>query len=445
MSVARRSAAAVACAAGSVALLALQRVLLETAARLQSPVDLFFDPKRPVTAELVRGLPYHVVDAVFAPPASIHAALIVVGLLQALVLYGLYRALGGREVSLGERIALGIAAAAMIAVALDARAVNGFDTVADVGYAKLGLAQAYAPPATPFGADFSTISAVWGVPMLPASHGPGWIALSSAVAGRAASLGGAIFALRSLEVVALLGMLALLARRGATAAVLALVAFNPALYFAYVVNAHGDLLAAVLLIAALAAAASLPIVAAVLVACAGLLNLPLILAAPLVFAGRGALRARLAYAVLAVVLALAASLWLGGRVYFDLAAAQLHAVFVPADRAGAVATAVRCGLLVVAAFALVNAFVRGLVRRAAAWSFVALAPLIAPAALAGTLPYAVLARPVLTELLILLPVAAALLDVSFPRPGLGVVATAAMLAYAIFDAVRRRAVPVDAS
>jgi hypothetical protein len=240
-------------------------------------------------------------------------------------------------------------------------------------------------------------------------------------------------------VVALFGLLALLARRGANAAVLALVAFDPALYFAYVVNAHGDLLAVVLLIGALAAAAALPLVAAVLVACAGLLKLPLVLLAPVVFTGRGALRARLGYAVLAVVLAVAASLWLGGRVYFDLFAAQLHAVFVPVTRAGAVATAVRCGLLIVAAFALANAFVRGVVRRAAAWSFVALAPLISPAALVWTLPYAALARPVLAEVLILLPIAAALLDVSFPRPGFGVLATAAMLAYAIFDAVRRRA------
>ena len=443
MTVARRPAMAIACAAGSVALLALQRALLETAARLQSPVDLFFDPKRPVTADVVRALPYHVVDAVFAPPAWVHAGLIAAGVLQTLVLYALYRALRDREVALGERIALAVVAAAMIAVALDVRAVNGFDTLADVGYAKLGLAQAYAPPATPFGANFGLISTVWGVPMPPASLGPGWIALSSAIAGRAASLGGAIFALRGLEVVALAGLLALLARRGADAAGLALVAFNPALYFAYVVNAHGDLLAAVLLIAAIVTAAALPLVAVLLVACAGLVKLPLVLLAPLVFTGRAALRTRLAYAAVAIALAVAASLLLGGRVYAVLTVAQLHAVFVPVDRAGAVATAVRCGLLIVAAFALTNVFLRGVVRRAAAWSFVALSPLIAPAALAWTLPYAVLARPALTELLILLPIAAALLDVSFPRAGLGVLATAAMLAYATVDAVRRRALAVD--
>ena len=65
-----------------------------------------------------------------------------------------------------------------------------------------------------------------------------------------------------------------------------------------------------------------------------------------------------------------------------------------------------------------------------------------PAALAWPLPYAALARPVLAEFLMLLPLAAALLDASFPRAGLGILATVAMIAYAIVDITRRRAVSV---
>jgi hypothetical protein len=443
MNAGRRSAVAIACAGGCAALLALQRVLLETATRLQSPVDLFFDPQRPVTADVVRNLPYHVVDVVFAPPAWAHVALIATAVLQTLMLYALYRALRDRRAGLGERIALAVVAVAMIAIALDVRTVNGFDVYADVGYAKLGLAHAYAPPATAFAPGFGAINAVWGTPMPPDALGPGWVALCAVVAGRAATLGGAIFALRALEVVALLALIVLLARRGASVAVLALVAFNPALYFAYVVNAHGDLFAATLLVAAIAAAAALPLVATLLVVGAALLKLPLILLAPLVFSARAPLRVRLVCVALAVLLALGASFWLGGRAYLDQIAAELHAAFVPADRAGIVATALRCGLLIVAAFALVNAFVRGVVRRPAAWSFVALTPLIAPASLAWALPYAALARPALIELLILLPLAAALLDASFGRAGLGALATAAMLIYAIIDTIRRRTLPIE--
>jgi hypothetical protein len=442
MNAGRRSAVAIGCAGGCAALLALQRVLLETATRLQSPVDLFFDPQRPVTAEVVRNLPYHVVDVVFAPPVWVHVALIATAVLQTLTLYALYRALRDRPAGLGERIALAVVAVAMIAIALDVRTVNGFDVYADVGYAKLGLAHAYAPPATAFAPGFGAINAVWGTPMPPDALGPGWVALCAAVAGPAATLGGAIFALRVLEAVALLALIALLARRGASVAVLALVALNPALYFAYVVNAHGDLFAATLLVGAPAAAA-LPLLATLLVVCAALLKLPLILLAPLVFSARAPLRVRLVYVALAVLLALGASFWLGGRVYLDQVAAELHAAFVPADRAGIVATALRCGLLIVAAFALVNAFMRGVVRRAAAWSFVALTPLIGPASLAWALPYAALARPALIEFLILLPLAAALLDASFGRAGLGALATAAMLVYAIIDRIRRPTLPIE--
>jgi hypothetical protein len=452
MNAARRSAVAIACAAGSLALLALQRALLEIAARLQAPVDLFFDPKRPVTADVVRTLPYHVIDVVFAPPAWAHAALIVVAVLQSLMLYALYRALRDREVARGERIALAVVAVAMLAIALGARTVNGFDVYADVGYAKLGIAHAYAPPATPFGPGFNAINAVWGTPMPPDSQGPLWVALTAATAGRAATLGGAIFALRGLEVIALLALIALLARRGASNAVLALVAFNPALYVAYVVNAHGDLFAATLLIGALAAATALPLAAALLVVCATLIKLPLVLLAPVVFPARGSPNtagdrgppgARIGYVAAAIVLAVAGSLWLGGPAYFAQVAADAHAALVPLGRAGAVATAVRYGLLIVAALALANVFTRGVVRRAFAWSFVALSPTIAPAALAWTLPYAALARRILIELLILLPIAAALLDASFGRTGLGVLATAAMLVYALIDRIRRRTLPIE--
>ncbi|HEX3467508.1 MAG TPA: hypothetical protein VHT05_05465 [Candidatus Elarobacter sp.] len=438
----RRTAAAIACAVGCALSLFAQRALFEAAARLQSPVDLFFDPKRPVSADVVRSLPYKVVDVVFAPPTSIHVALIVVGVVQALLLLSLYRALRARIVATGERAVLALVAAVMFAIAFGAGAIDGFDDYALAGYAWLGPGHAYAPPAAPLPGAFSLVSTIWGVPMPPSSDGPGWLALTAAVAGHAPSIGAAIFALRVLEALALVALIALVARRGLGAGATALVALNPALYFVYVANAHPDLFAAVLLVGALAAVASLPLLAVALIACAALVKLPMILLAPAVFAARDAtrdaIRLRLAYVVLAAAVALLVSYLLGGVAYFHAAGAELRNAFVPVDRAAAVAVAVRVGLLIVAAVALVTVFVRGTARPASAWSLIALSPPIVPAALAWTLPYAAQARAALVPVLILLPVVAALLDVSFPHAGLGLLTMFAVLVWAVVENVRAR-------
>lgn len=438
MKVDSRSFSALASATVGAALLAAQRTLLVMAARLESPVDLMFDPHRPVTANVVRHLPYHVVDQVFGPPVWIHVALVLIGVLETVVLYAMYRALRVRYVGQIERFALCIVAALMVAIALDVPVVNGFDAYADAGYAKLGLAHAYAPPAKPFGGDFAIVNAVWGTPMRPDTAGPGWVALTSAVTGRIATLGGAVFSLRCIEVVALLGLIGLVARRGANTGVLALVALNPAIYFAFIVNAHSDLFGATLLVGALVAVAAVPLGAAALIACAGLVKLPFLLLAPAVFADRGSVAARIGWVVFAAALACGISFLLGGRPYFVLLEREVHGIFAPGDRASQIALVLRCALLAVAAFALVSAFVRGIVWRGSTWSFVAIVPMLNPAALGWPLLYAALARPVLAEFLMLLPLAAALLDASFPRAGLGALAVVAAIVYAIADIIRRR-------
>lgn len=438
-----------ACAAGvSVALFAAQTALLEIAARLQSPVDLFFDPLRPVTAAVVRSLPYRVIDVVFAPPAWIHVALLLIPLAQTLALVALYRALHGRDATRVERVLLGAVAVAMIAIALGARTVNGFDTYADAGYAKLGLAHAYAPPAAPLKDSFGLANTIWGTPMPPDAQGPGWVALTAATAGRAATIGGAIFTLRIIEVVALLGLIALVVRRNRAAIALpALVALNPALYLTFVVNAHPDLLAVTLVIGAAAVAAAFPILAVVLIACAALIKLPLILVAPAVFVpprasrqptARTSLRARLAYIVLAALIAVLASLSLGGTAYLARFAAEVHAAFVPTGLTSLIAIAIRCGLVIVAAAALVRVFRSGIVRHSPQWSFIALSPTIAPAAIAWTLPYSACDRTLLAGALIFFPIAAAIFDVSFGQTGLGTIALGAILVYAIIEAIRKR-------
>ncbi len=449
MTAARRPTIMLAGGAGvSLALFVVQTTMLELAARRQSPVDLFFDPLRPVTAAVVRSLPYRVIDAVFAPPVSFHVAMIVLAALQSLALYALYRSLRDREAGRAEYVALALVAAFMIGVALQAPTVNGFDAYADAGYAKLGLAHAYAPPATPLANGFELANTIWGTPMPPDAQGPGWVALTAATAGRAATIGGAILTMRVIEVVALIALTALLLRRNRAAVALpALVALNPALYLTFAVNAHPDLFAVTLVIGAAAAAASFPILAIVLIVCAALVKLSLILLAPSVFVpprasqpptARTSVRARLAYVVLTALIAILASLALGGTAYLARFAAEVRSAFVPAGVTGLIAVAIRCGLMIVAATALVRVFRFGTVQRAARWSFIALSPAIAPATLVWILPYSAQARTLLAGSLILFPIAVAIFDVSFGRTGLGIIALAAMLFYAIIEAIRLR-------
>jgi hypothetical protein len=435
----RRAPVAIAAALAMVVLFAVQRAVLEAAARLESPVDLFFDPQRPVTAALARSLPYHVVDPVFGPPASLHVAMIAIAVLQTLLLIVLYRALRDREVGAGERAMLGVVSVAMAIVALGTRAIEGFDAYAMAGYAKLGPAHAYAPPAAPFAHAFAAVSAIWGVPMRPAADGPGAIGLLALLLGHAPTLGGAILALRWLSVVALAAIVAILALRGAAPAVLALVALNPALAFVYVVDAH-DAVGPALALGALATVPAWPLAAALLVACAAVVHPPLAATALAVFAGGNARRS-IAYLALVVVLAFAGVALLGGTVYLAELGAQLRdALFVAPLALGSL---LRHALLVVAAIALIVVFVRRVVWPGASWSLLALDGMVAPSSLLWPLPYAALARTASVELLVLLPLASALLDPAFTHFGLGQLAMAAMLVAALIDVARRRFIALE--
>ncbi len=436
----RRAPVAIVAAFATVALFAVQRAVLEAAARLESPVDLFFDPQRPVTAALVRSLPYHVVDPVFAPPASLHAATIAIAVVQTLVLIVLYRALRDREVGTAERAALAVASLAMAVVALGARAIEGFDAYALAGYAKLGPAHAYAPPAAPFTGAFAAVSAIWGVPMRPAVDGPGAIALLAPLIGHAQTLGAAIFTLRWWGVIALAAIVAILALRGAAPALLALVALNPALALVYVVDAH-DAVGPALALGALATAPAWPLAAALLVACAAVLHPPLAATALAVFAVAGNARRAIAYLALTVILAFAGIALLGGPVYLAGLGAQVRDALFAAPLAPG--SLLRHAMLVVAAVALIVVFVRRVVWSRATWSLLALDGLVAPSSLLWPLPYAALARGASVELLVLLPLASALLDPAFTHVGLGQVAMAAMLVAAMVDFVRRRFVALE--
>jgi len=390
-------------------------------------------------------LPYAVIDPQLGPPTAVHLALLALGALQAFVLFRLYRALRERSVPPLERALLAIPAALMLIVALGAHAVSGFDTYAYAGYAQLpNLAQAYAPPPTRLPGTFGVVNDVWGTPLVPCYYGPLWVVLSQLVAGHAGSLGAAIFALRLLEVPALVGMVVVLAVWKREPAPVALLALNPAIYSLYVANAHNDLLAVALLLAATALARRAPLAAALGVTAAALIKIPFVVAALYVFAGRGDLPRRLLWIALTAALALGLSLAFGGKPYFADLVARVHQTTASSGLLYVLtARVIKAGLVLVALVALLTVFLRSTVWRTAGWSFITLGSLTYPWYLIWPLPYAALERRALVWFLVPLPVVAAALEPAFPHLGLGQAMLLVLLVAAAYELLRARPLPVE--
>jgi hypothetical protein len=419
--------------------LALQLHLMDVAAHAQHLEAVVHD--KTVGSAFLAALPYAVVDPQFGPPRSVHLAIVALGAVQTAIVYALYRALRDRAVPVFERAALAVVAAVMVAIALAAPALAGFDAYAYAGYAKLPhLADAYSPPATRLPGSFGIVNDVWGTPLVPSYYGPLWVALSRVVAGDAHSLGSAIFTFRLVEVGALAWIALVLAAWRRDALFVALFALNPAVYALYVANAHNDLLAVALIVSAVALSHRFPVAAAIAVAAAALVKVPFIAAALYVFAGRDSLRTRLAWVAFALFLAAGASWLFGGHAYAADLIARLHETNTGGRFYQLTARAVKIGLLVVAGTALVAAFVRGVAWQTAGWSFITLGSLTYPWYLIWALPYAALDRGALVAFLVLLPLVAAAMEPAFPHLGLGQLVMLIMLLAAGFEMLRRRPV-----
>jgi hypothetical protein len=296
-------------------------------------------------------LPIAVLDASFGPPQSLHVALVVLGAVQTLILWGVARTLRDDALGTVARIGIALVAAVMLAIALGATTITSFDPYAYAGYAKLAsLHAAYAPPPERFAGAFGTINDAWGAPMVASYYGPLWIALDRLVAGGAPSLPAALLGLRLLETGAL--------------------------------------------------------------------------------------------GLLLVALVLLASWALGGAAYFHDLFFRLGQVDATAAHGitALSARAIKLALALIAVVALVAAFARGVVWRSAGWSTIALSSMVYPWYLAWSIAYAALERVALVRLLVLFPLAAALLDVAFAPLGLGQLAMFAMLVAAVVEIARRRGV-----
>lgn len=425
----------------AVALLLLHQHLIDLAALAQHGVERHARGLRPLGPSFYLGLPFRVVDPPFGPPQSIHFVLIAVGALEALTLFALYRSLRERAAVVTERAALVVGALAMLAIALNARTVLGFDLYSYAGYAKLGVPSAYAGPAQPFAGDFRAINDDWGTPIIACPYGPLWVVLAQFAAGGAKTLASALFALRLLALVPFIAIAVLLARRFGTA-IAALFALNPALYVLYIANGHNDIIALAPVLLAFGLVATAPLAAALLVAAAGLVKLPFAGCALLVFAGPGALARRTAWAALSIAIVAAASVVWGGMDYVHYLVFRLHDVHAPGGLSSLTASAIRTALFALAVFGALAAFTRGIVWRAVSWSLVASSSTVYPWYLATCIPYAVLERGALAAFLILLPLTAALFENAFPHFGLGQFTMLVVLGAGLYEIVRRRQRPI---
>ena len=376
--------------------------------------------------------PYHLVDDAY-PFGSNHlifsALALALALVQTAALFAVVAGVTQVDAPRLVRAGACVAAVALGILALASPVVTSGDVF---GYVGIGMlkAQAYARPSGFFHGEFARVFASY--PIRPVVYGPVWIAINATVVGFGASFAGKILALRLFGTALLLTFVALLRVAGFRSAVLWAVALNPMLWFQFVSNAHNDLLAIVLVAAALLAVRRrLPWLAIALVAAAGAVKLPFVILGIVVFAEIGDRRRRVVYASIAIALALAGSYIFGGTAYVDaiLSTGRGRATW-PLDVSITKAAVVVLALGATGAalwFRRFSAF--------AGWLYPGLGPLLFPWYLAWAIPYACVAGTGLLEMLLVLPVAATLADTIY---ALDLVALAAALLTAVLVCGRLR-------
>lgn len=313
-------------------------------------------------------------------------ALLVLALVQSYALLGLYRS--------RARTATIVAGAALMTLFSFAPVLTNADLYAYVGNGLLGHA-AYTPPAAPFAGDLSAINAFWHVPVPAATYGPLWIAIARAVTATGPTLVLKMTAFRVLGALLLAALFALLRAYGIHRRVLAIVALNPALYFEFVLNAHNDLPAVVIVTVAALTAAWWPLGASLLIATAALIKVPFVLLGLPVLANvRGKMQRATAVAVAIVVTAIV-SWFAGGPAY-------ARALLSYASRSH-LETSLHA-IAAFAAFGLLVCAVMGMRRlKTAVWLLPMFGAYTAPWYALWSLPYAMGATRVLVYLAIWLP------------------------------------------
>jgi hypothetical protein len=188
------------------------------------------------------GMPLPVVDSNSSPIDFSEAVLLVCGFMQSCAMIALFRDPPSRRSIL-------IGAFVLILLSLSAPALTSADIYLSVGYALLGMT-AHAPPHHAFGPDFIAINHWWRVPIPPAPYGPVWLLVDQLVTMALPTLLGKLLALR-IFCAALLVLLGILMRAlGLPERYAIAVWLNPGLTMQFVTNAHNDIFALTLIVAA---------------------------------------------------------------------------------------------------------------------------------------------------------------------------------------------------
>jgi hypothetical protein len=387
--------------------------------------------------------PYHFVDDAYSFGPS-HAAYSLLALAIALVqTFALLVVVGGAAHAEPDgaqnspsknilRFVPFLTALALGVLALASPVVTSGDVFGYVGLGMLG-AHPFARPDGFFHGNYAQVFVNY--PLRPTIYGPVWIALNAGVVALGTTFVGKILALRIFGAL-LLALLAALARMlGAGRAVQWAIALNPMLWFQFATNAHNDLLAIVLVVAALVAIERrLLWIAVVLVASAGAVKLPFLVLGVVVFARHRNRRAAIAAAAASVALAVAVSAAFGGHAYLDALLTTGAGRVAQAPDLTAFSAAVAVLALGATAAALFLRRFSGF----AAWLYPGLAPLLFPWYLAWTIPYLFAAGGGLLETLMALPIAATFVDMIYGFDLAVQVLTLAALALTVLVLRRRR-------
>ena len=341
------------------------------------------------------------------------AVMLLSGGLESLALLALYRGLAGATARATAWLVAG--AAGMLLLSLVC-ANTDVDAYAYVGYAKLaGFHDAYLPPATAFGGPgFGVINAYWG-PRLPAlDYGPLWLVFDRLAVGWAPSYATALLVLRICNVVFLIALLAALRQLGFARPLLAVVALNPMLWFYYVVQAHNDLMAILLVVAGAALAQRRPLLGALVAGCAGLVKITFVALAVLAYAGRRRPPATILYLALSLALTAAVSAAFGGADYLHAMLATGHEQLAArSDLLHAVGVVLHLCVAAVAGIALLWAIARGEFAPPATYGFSAISTIFYPWYLGWCIPYALRVPRFAAWFFIALPALAHALDPHF--------------------------------
>jgi hypothetical protein len=275
----------------------------------------------------------------------------------------------------------------------------------------------------------------------PTVYGPVWIAVNAGVVALGTTFAGKIFALRLFGAILLVLLVVLARALGAGRAALCALALNPMLWFQFVANAHNDMLAIVLVVAALVAVERrLLWLAVIFVAAAGAVKVPFLVLGIVIFARHRDRRMGIVAAAASVALAVGVSAAYGGHAYLDglLATGRGRVVWGPE-----VAVA-KAAVALLALGATVAALVFRRFVGFAAWFYPGLAPLLFPWYLAWTIPYACAAGSGFLETLLVLPIAATMADTIYGLDLFGLAVAVAVVTFVVVDLRRRHFAPLTA-